>query len=546
MVGCYRLHVGLMLGVLAWGMGSAAIAQVSLPSADGSSSLSELDGNESQRSLAQVTAVTELSDVQPTDWAYEALQLLVTRYNCIAGYPNQTFRGDRPISRYEFAASLSACLENITVNSDDQEALLSIERLQREFVSELATVRDRVAELEGRIPTLEENQFSTTTKLYGEAIFGLSAPLGNSIDGSDEIVLQNRVRLNLRASFSGEDALNIRLTSGNFLPPVVPGSLFPVVTAGTGEGRLSSGVGGNTGNSVEVDRLDYSFPVGDRVNLYVAGIGGRSSYYVPSTVNPYFDDFDGGSGAISSFAQQNPIYRIGGGAGAGVSFSLDASDRIVLSAGYLASRSNESGESRGLFNGDFAALAQATVTPSSALQIGLTYVRGYHTSDSYIFSLGEFDEFYAGTVVANALHQGLGVAATTNSFGGSLSYRVSPGLTLNAFGGYTDLNFVNDVGSGEIWYYGLGVALPDLFKDGNLGGVLVGVEPYLGGATVNGLNLPRLGLSNDTSLHVEAFYRYAFNDNISLTPGIVWITAPDQFEGNDDIVIGTLRLTFAF
>ena len=62
----------------------------------------------------QVTSVTQLSDVQPTDWAFQALQSLVERYGCIAGYPDSTYRGNRTMTRYEFAAGLNACLDRIT------------------------------------------------------------------------------------------------------------------------------------------------------------------------------------------------------------------------------------------------------------------------------------------------------------------------------------------------------------------------------------------------------------------------------------------------
>ena len=41
----------------------------------------------SKDAMAQVTSVSQLSDVQPTDWAFQALQSLVERYGCIAGYP---------------------------------------------------------------------------------------------------------------------------------------------------------------------------------------------------------------------------------------------------------------------------------------------------------------------------------------------------------------------------------------------------------------------------------------------------------------------------
>jgi len=67
-----------------------------------------------QSEVAQnVTSVSQLSDVKPTDWAFTALQSLVERYGCIAGYPDRTFRGKQATSRYEFAAGLNACLDKI-------------------------------------------------------------------------------------------------------------------------------------------------------------------------------------------------------------------------------------------------------------------------------------------------------------------------------------------------------------------------------------------------------------------------------------------------
>ncbi|MFM9103285.1 MAG: porin, partial [Cyanobium sp.] len=38
----------------------------------------------------QVTNISQLADVQPTDWAYQALNNLVEQYGCVAGYPNGT------------------------------------------------------------------------------------------------------------------------------------------------------------------------------------------------------------------------------------------------------------------------------------------------------------------------------------------------------------------------------------------------------------------------------------------------------------------------
>ena len=87
--------------------------------------------------MNQVTSVSQLSDVRPTDWAFQALQSLVERYGCIAGYPDGTYRGNRALTRYEFAAGLNACLDQVTkligsstANFVTKEDLAVLQRLQ--------------------------------------------------------------------------------------------------------------------------------------------------------------------------------------------------------------------------------------------------------------------------------------------------------------------------------------------------------------------------------------------------------------------------------
>ena len=130
--------------------------------------------------IEQVTSVSQLRDVEPTDWAFQALQSLVERYACIAGYPNGTFRGNRALTRYEFAAGLNACLDRVneliatsTSNAVTKEDFSKLQKLGEEFAAELATLRGKVDTLEAKTTELEANQFSTTTKLFGQAIFGI-------------------------------------------------------------------------------------------------------------------------------------------------------------------------------------------------------------------------------------------------------------------------------------------------------------------------------------------------------------------------------------
>ncbi|WP_421656184.1 iron uptake porin [Leptothermofonsia sp. ETS-13] len=520
----------------------------------------------------QVTSVSQLTDVSPKDWAFQALQSLVERYGCIVGYPDRTYRGYRALSRYEFAAGLNACMDRIsellTASLADfvrKEDLLTIQKLQEEFAAELAVLRGRIDSLEVRTATLEKQQFSTTTKLVGEVIFNVSDIFGDQVDDINNTVFQDRVRLSLLSSFSGKDLLTTRLVASNYEAFLVqPNTISPAIDRGTAEGVPALSVRGDSiNNSVFVDRLDYTFPIGERLRVFVAAAGGRSGYYAYSTVNPYFDDFDGGSGAITTFGQESPIYRIGGGAGAALNFALDSGRKFVLAGGYLASNASSPLAKEGLFNGDYAAFGQLTVTPSNWFQIGFTYVNAYHTSGNSIFNLGYDDNvFFTGTVPANALHTGLsvfsgiGVPAITNSYGVQASFKISPKFAINAFGGYTDLKLIS-TGDGEIWYYGLGLAFPDLFKRGNLGGIIVGREPYLGSLRIGGavpaaLGLPGsarlrdLNFGDDFSLHIEAFYKIQITNNISITPGLVWITNPDQDDRNDDFVIGTIRTTFSF
>ncbi|WP_366516020.1 iron uptake porin [Microcoleus sp. PH2017_12_PCY_D_A] len=177
---------------------------------------------DSEDAVGQVTSVSQLSDVRPTDWAFQALQSLVERYGCIAGYPDGTFRGNRAMTRYEFAAGLNACLDKVnelikggTRGLATKEDLASVQRLQEEFAAELATLRGRVDALEARTSELEANQFSTTTKLNGEVIFALTGiARGEDAEGRDadrSTAFGSRVRLNFDTSFSGQDLLRTRL-----------------------------------------------------------------------------------------------------------------------------------------------------------------------------------------------------------------------------------------------------------------------------------------------------------------------------------------------
>jgi Carbohydrate-selective porin, OprB family/S-layer homology domain len=256
------------------------------------------EGTDSENSAAQVTSVSQLSDVRPTDWAFQALQSLVERYGCIAGYPDGTFRGNRAMTRYEFAAGLNACLDKVTEliksgtgNLATKEDLASVQRLQEEFAAELATFRGRVDALEARTTELEANQFSTTTKLNGEVVFALTGiARGEDANGRDAdrtTAFGSRVRLNFDTSFTGKDLLRTRLQVLNL------GS-FSTNNTKTAEGelRFNAGPFATASNTVVLDALLYQFPLGKSTTIIIDANAGAGDDFT-NTVNPYFDG-DGG------------------------------------------------------------------------------------------------------------------------------------------------------------------------------------------------------------------------------------------------------------
>lgn len=503
--------------------------------------------------LDQVTSISQLTDVKPTDWAFQALQSLVERYGCIVGYPDRTYRGNRALSRFEFAAGLNACLDKIqeliaaaTADFVRKEDLEVVKRLQEEFAAELSALRGRVEALEVRTATLEKQQFSTTTRLGGEVVLALSSLLaGDNARGEEatrSTILGNRVRLNFDTSFTGEDLLRTRLQASNFRG--FAGNLATF----EGEQRFSA----EDNNQVILDALLYQFPVGENLQVIIEANAGAIDDFT-DTINPFLDG-DGGSGAFTNFGTRNAIYYLL--QGTGVAFRYNLGEKFELSAGYLANDTNNPAAGAGLFNGSFGAIAQLTFNASEAFKLGLTYVHAYNNDFTANGAVGSNRANLRSALLDNddlpdalAPFAGVDIPTSSNAYGVQASFQVSPKFVINGWGGYVNTRTLSTSGvlpRGElnIWTWAVGLAFPDLLKDGNLGGIIVGMEPKVTGLS-RGLR-SAIGRDRSTSIHVEAFYQYRVNDNITVTPGIIWLTAPDMNDSNADALIGTIRTTFTF
>ncbi|WP_138503006.1 iron uptake porin [Nostoc sp. PA-18-2419] len=508
--------------------------------------VNQLSQAEDSNNIDQVTSVSQFSDVQPTDWAFQALQSLVERYGCIAGYPNSTYRGNRALTRYEFAAGLNACLDRVneliaTATADlvTKQDLATLQRLQEEFSAELATLRGRVDGLEARTAELEANQFSTTTKLVGEAIFAVSDVFGNQRADTDanpdnnpdldsNATFSDRVRLNLYSSFSGKDQLQIRLNANN--------TISNAGVSGTNMTRL--GFDGNNGNSVVIDKANYAFNFSDAVRVKVDATNGEL-YENVNTFNPDFAS--SGRGALSRYGRFSPIYRQGQG-GAGLTVTLNPKGPISLTGAYLARTANDPTDNNGLFNGDNAIFGQLSFQPTKAFNIGLTYARTYQSD-------GAANNFFQGTgsIFANNPF-GAGTRSLANNYGVEASFQFSPKLVISGWGGYTTADAKTGINAGadaDIWYWAGSLALKDFGGEGNVLGVIFGQPPRVSGGSIKNA-AANVDLDDDTSYHLEGLYKFRVSDNLQITPGLLVIFNPEHNNNNDTEYVGTLRTTFSF
>lgn len=490
--------------------------------------------------MSQVTNVNQLRDVSPSDWAYEALRSLVERYGCIVGYPDRTYRGDRALTRWEFAAGLNACLtqierliqEGVAIVREDIE---KFRRLAQEFEAELAALGSRVDNLESRVAFLEDHQFSTTTKLEGEVIFGISGVAsGERNNGEEEIpritTFGHRTRLELNTSFTGEDLLFTRIATGT-VPELEE-------TAETPQANLAFAQPEDSDAFIEV--LFYNFPITDNVSVWLEANGGAYDDFT-YTLNAL--DGDGGSGALSTFGTRNPIYLQGEGGGIGFQGTFGP---FQWSAGYLASLKEDPFPGRGLFNGPFSALAQFGYVPNEDFGVALIFNHGYQTlsagSNSRLRGLGRLftDE------LIDTIH---------DSYSLGFTWKLADNFILSGWGGYTyakTLNAFEDSEEGgtvsrgflDIWNWALTFGFPDILKEGSMAGIVIGQPPWVSESDIILADESRL--REDSPFHVEGFFQFPFTDNIAITPGIILVTSPDNDESNKPLVIGVIRTTFTF
>jgi Carbohydrate-selective porin, OprB family/S-layer homology domain len=537
--------------------------------------------NQYSTSQGQVTSVSQLKDVQPTDWAFQALQSLVERYGCIAGYPDGTFRGSRAMTRYEFAAGLNSCLDRVneliasaTADLVTKQDLAVLQKLQEEFQAELATLRGRVDALEATTAELKAKQFSTTTKLAGEAIFdvgglldGTSRPdnklttaVNERSDSDNQITFGSRLRLSLNTSFTGKDLLRTRLQAANIqgyasrfsdaagLAPgtAAPGGALSPARAFPGAALEydSSARGADITNNITLNELWYRFPVG-KAKVWVGTHGLNQDKVVPfagSLIAPSYQ--------MSQHFRFQDIYRTPDGAGAAV--SIPVAKIAEVTAGYFGKTSevNSAGTNNGITGGDNSILAQVTFTPTKKLVAAATFTHGYVSAANNAISAGS--GIGAGTLSAANAVTG---SSTSNNFGISAGYKFSPKFNLSGWANWSSIESADSftaaqrsatgtvVDEAKVFSWAAQFGFPDLFREGNFGAISFGAMPYVTSSSGGGARSVK---GEDTPFAVQGFYSFKVSDNIAIQPGVIYITNPNGNNDNNNVWIGSLKTTFKF
>jgi hypothetical protein len=482
--------------------------------------------------MAQVTSVSQLTDVRPTDWAFQSLQSLVERYGCMAGYPNRTFRGNRALTRSEFAAGLNACLERINeqisaIDGVTQADRQTIQRLQAEFATELTTLKSRVDRLDTATATLEKQQFSPTTKLTGQAIFALNAggfsgdriiaPRGAIVATEQPNATSlHRLSFDLNTSFTGKDLLKLRLVAGS---PGISDNAAGYLEPNLGS-VLDFAIPGR--QQISLGRAYYTFaPTPDLSVTLGAQMVAPDFIDKNRYANVSFRDF-----STSALVNNFILLPRPGGAGAAIDWRpnkgpLSLRGIYIASSGAASLPENQQflgggrtqdvrlfpaaggGAKGGLFGDPYTGIVELEYAPSKALSLRLQYSGGELLGSNF---------------------KVLGVNADL-----ALTWQV--GLFARyGTGSYPDTTF----GDINPQYWSAGLGFQDLFQKGDVAGIGV-AQPFI---------LSTIG--NATQTNFEAFYNIPISPKIRVTPLIQVISNAGNQRSNGAIVTGTLRAVFSF
>jgi hypothetical protein len=362
---------------------------------------------------------------------------------------------------------------------------------------------------------LQAQQFSTTTKLRGEASMILGGIPGYSYAGSPQgsTTFNYDLRLNFDTSYSGQDLLRTRIHTANF-------SLYPFGTAAT---PFKLDKAEDWANSVFVDRLYYTFPATRDQSIKIT-IGAlvrntEMAWLATAYRSDILDNFTTtGTGGV---------YNKANGEGFGLEWkqtSAKGKNSWLFNANYVV-------------GGAASSVAAPTTGVSKIGRSGADSAYGIFNSRSGINVLtqvgykannwGAALGYRYGTT-GSTIRDGNGAASASlsntdggtaynNSFAFNVYWQptktgwipsISAGYGVNSVSGQTSGSTAN---SSRSWMVGL--QWDQLLDKANAAGIAFGQPSYANQSVAGSQSNPWL---------FEFFYRFQMSDHISITPTIIY------------------------
>ena len=399
--------------------------------------------------------------------------------------------------------------------SQTKSSRLDSKTFINEVSEDIAILKGRVDGLEVRQNEFEAGSFSETTTMDGKVIFWVGgidgiSDIDDDEDGSlddepsDAIQTGHTFTMNLNTSFTGDDNLYVRLK------------------AGENGGAWSSKPAGyhidtkDTNDDFRVDKIWYSFPVGDNITGFVGPrIENYYMYVTPSIYKP---------GALKAF-------KLGGnsnfGASTDVGFGLkyEADNGFAIASNIVDK--NADAENGGFFQDDSVSKWDT--------QIAYTQPR-YHVSLTLSNAQNWTSQLYNATALGeNTATDSMGYAARAYWMpeeSGTAVPEISVGYDTKVWDDAAD----GTVDEADSWMVGL--TWKDIVQPDDRIGVAF-TQPLKATSIAGG------GATNEVDpLLWEVYYSWKANDSMTITPAV--FGGSDSFQADDDTFGAVVTTAFKF
>ena len=406
---------------------------------------------------------------------------------------------------------------NSYARSQKKSSRIDSKTFINEVSEDIANIKSPIVDLDASQSNFEAGSFSDTTSLSGKAVFAIGAidhpETGSAVeDGVDRESLkaQYQYTMDLNSSFTGDDNLYVRLRTGNGKNAADATYVWGNKDYGTYLSSDSS----KYGDALSVDKIWYTFPVGERNTFWV---GPKiENYYMhataPSIYKPTLKQFAlGGNGAAYGASTKS---------GAGWAFNADngfaVSSNVVSSSDKLGTNQAET---------SWATQVGYTQPQYSASLIVNQKFNGWEDT-YYTTTKGHYRTADGSTGTKNANSTNYGLRAWWRP---AESGTATPAITA----GYDISNIdITDAAKDETSAWFVGLNWSDMFQADDLIGLAFGQPQTREDETVD-------------PFAWEAYYQVLVNDSVTVRPTIFG-GSDRKGTANEDMTGFVVETTFRF